>query len=50
MNEKIYKLLNGVGAANLAIGICVLVGGVASGVLLIVNGVKLLKNKSKITF
>jgi len=38
------------GAANLAIGICVLVGGIVSGILLIVNGARLLKHKGKIMF
>ena len=38
MEEKIYKTMSSTGAANLAIGICVLVGGIVSGILLIVNG------------
>ena len=50
MDEKIYKTIGSAGAANLAVGICVLVGGIAAGVLLIVNGARLLKNKSKILF
>jgi len=50
MNEKIYKSMGVIGAANLAIGICILVGGIASGILLIINGGRLLKNKSKILF
>ena len=50
MNEKLYKTVGGIGAANLAIGICVLVGGITSGILLIVNGGRLLKQKSNIAF
>lgn len=50
MNEKIYKSMGAIGAANLAIGICILVGGITSGILLIINGGRLLKNKSKILF
>lgn len=50
MDEKIFKTMGTTGAANLAIGICVLVGGIAAGVLLIVHGARLLKNKSKILF
>ena len=46
MEEKIYKTMSSTGAANLAIGICVLVGGI----LLIVNGARLLKHKGKIMF
>ena len=50
MEEKIYKTMSYTGAANLAIGICVLVGGIVSGILLIVNGARLLKHKGKIMF
>lgn len=50
MEEKIYKTMISTGAANLAIGICVLVGGIVSGILLIVNGARLLKHKGKIMF
>lgn len=48
MDEKIYKTLGSVGAANLAVGIIVLVTGISAGVLLIVNGARLLKSKSKV--
>lgn len=48
MDEKLYKTIGFSGAANLAIGICILVSGVASGVLLILNGAKLLRSKKKI--
>ena len=47
---KIYKTMGSTGAANLAIGICILVGGIVSGILLIVNGARLLKHKGKIMF
>ncbi len=50
MNEKLYKAVGSVGAANLAIGICVLIGGIVSGILLIVNGGRLLKHRAQITF
>ena len=48
MEEKLYKTLGSTGAANLAIGVCILVAGVASGVMLIVNGGRLLKSRKKI--
>ena len=38
------------GAGNIALGIVVLVSGVAAGILVLINGVKLLKRKSEITF
>ena len=48
MDEKVYKIIGFSGAANLAIGICILVTGIASGILLILNGAKLLKSKKRI--
>ncbi len=50
MQEKIYKVMGSAGAAALTIGICVLAGGIVSGVLLIVHGGRLLKNKGNVTF
>ncbi len=50
MEEKIYKTMGGVGAANLVIGICILITGIASGVLLIINGARLLNKKDKLLF
>ncbi|MCI9020688.1 MAG: hypothetical protein HFH32_08110 [Eubacterium sp.] len=48
MNEKLYKSINAAAVSGLVLGICILVTGVASGVLLIVNGARLLKHKSVI--
>ena len=45
MEEKLYKLMRGTGATTLAIGISVLVTGISAGVMLIITGAKLLKNK-----
>lgn len=50
MDEKIYKTMGSAGAANLAVGICILVGGITAGILLIVHGAMLLKRRSKILF
>lgn len=50
MEEKIYKTMGSTGASTLALGICILAGGITAGVLLIVNGARLLKNKSKMIF
>lgn len=46
MNEKIFKTISGAGALNLVLGIVAIVTGVAAGVLLLVNGAKLLKSKT----
>lgn len=50
MNEKAYKTMGGVGAANLTLGIILLTVGLVSGVLMIVNGGRLLKRKSDLIF
>lgn len=50
MNEKTYKIMSGVGAGSLTLGIIVLVVGITTGVLMIVNGGRLLKGKSEIIF
>ena len=47
MSEKLYKIVSGVGAAgSIALGIITLVTGVSTGILMIVNGARLLKGKS----
>ena len=46
MNEKIYKAMGSSAVSSLVI--CVLATGIAAGVLLIINGSRLLKHKSKI--
>lgn len=48
--ERIYKSMKNAGAANIAIGIVTLVVGVAAGIISIIAGAKLLKDKSDITF
>lgn len=50
MDEKVYKTMGSTGSANLAVGICVLAGGIVAGILLIVSGARLLKNRSRIVF
>lgn len=50
MEEKIYKTMGSTGAANLVIGICIIAGGITTGILLIINGARLLKNKGRIMF
>ena len=50
MNEKAYKTMAVIGAGNLAIGIILLVVGLATGILSIVNGGRLLKAKSDLIF
>ncbi len=44
MNEKLYKAMNVSAISSLVIGICVLTTGIASGVLLIINGIVYMEN------
>ncbi|MCI5900407.1 MAG: hypothetical protein SPE99_06965 [Blautia sp.] len=48
MNEKIYNTVSSAGAGSLVIGIIVLATGLATGILMIVNGARLLRHKSDI--
>lgn len=50
MNEKVYKTMKRVGGCNIAFGILMIVFGITLGVLQIVHGGKLLKDKKEITF
>jgi hypothetical protein len=50
MMEKIYNTMKTVGVWNLVMGILLIVAGVVSGTLLILNGAKLLKKKSELLF
>lgn len=50
MEEKVYKTMGSTGATSLAVGICVLAGGITAGILLIVTGARLLKKRSHIVF
>ena len=47
-NEKIYHTVKNAGIWNLVMGIVVLVTGVTSGVLLLVNAFKLIKSKHEL--
>ena len=47
MEEKIYKTMGRSGALSIVLGV---VTGVASGVLLLISGARLLADKSKILF
>lgn len=50
MTEKAYKTMRWVGNANIAVGIVVIAIGLAAGILTIVGGSRLLKNKNELTF
>ena len=50
MVEKAYKTMNISGIGNITLGIIVMVVGITAGILAIVSGTKLLKNKNGLTF
>lgn len=50
MSEKQYRLMSKIGGGNIAVGVIVLVTGIVTGILCIVNGARLLAGKKDITF
>ncbi len=48
--ERIYKTMTTTGAGSVALGIVVLGTGIATGVVAIVNGARLLKDRKRIIF
>ncbi|MFI3177017.1 MAG: hypothetical protein R3Y67_05945 [Eubacteriales bacterium] len=50
MGEELYKSMKSVGALNIALGVVVLIVGIAAGVMMLIGGSKLLTTKSKILF
>lgn len=50
MNEKTYKVMRNTGGVSIALGIISIVSGIAVGVFTILNGAKLLRRKSDLTF
>ena len=50
MNEKAFKTMGSAGAADIAVGLVVIALGIAAGVISVVNGVRLLRNRKGLTF
>ncbi len=50
MDEKVYRLMSKGGGLNIALGIVLICIGTATGVLLIINGAKLISGKHKLMF
>lgn len=49
-NEKTYKKLSAIGGGNIAIGVIVLITGIVSGIIMIVNGGRILIAKRDMMF
>ena len=50
MNEKAYKSMTFAGVATITVGIIMLVVGTATGIVAIVSGARLLKDKKGLIF
>ena len=50
MEEKLYKKLKSVGASNLVFGIIIIIFGIGEGVVMLINGARLLAHKSENLF
>lgn len=50
MSEKVYNTMRSIGGWNIALGVVVIVVGIAVGTLQIIHGGKLLSDKKDITF
>lgn len=50
MVEKAYKSMNLMGTVNIVLGITMIVTGLATGIIAIVGGARLLKHKKELTF
>lgn len=50
MSEKIYKTMGRTGAWNIAVGVVLIVVGLGTGIMSIINGAKLIKDKAGIMF
>ena len=48
--EKLYTKMNSIGVSSIVMGIVAIAAGVAAGVVMIVNGSRLLASKKDITF
>jgi hypothetical protein len=48
--ERAFKTMTSAGASNIVLGIIMVTVGIATGVITIVNGARLLKHRGEITF
>lgn len=50
MVEKAYKTMRFSGIANITVGVIIMAIGITAGILAIVSGAKLLRDKKELTF
>ncbi len=50
MNEKVYKTMSFAGISSVVVGIVMIVTGVTTGIIAIISGARLLKDKKGLMF
>lgn len=50
MSEHAFKTMSRVGGTNIALGIIMIITGLACGIVMIIGGARLLKGKHELTF
>ena len=48
--EKAYKTMTSSGVSNIVLGVVTIVAGLAAGIITVIQGARLLKNRNNITF
>ena len=48
--EKAYKTMTSSGVSNIVLGVVMIVSGLAAGIITLIHGARLLKNRNHITF
>jgi hypothetical protein len=50
MEERVYKTMKSAGVSNLIMGIVIMLAGIGIGVMVVINGARLLQRKSDLLF
>ena len=50
MNEKAFKTMGVAGAGSIVIGIVMIIAGITTGIIAVVSGARLMKDRKGLTF